>query len=101
VEQGNVFVSSISVWEFALLLQKGRLELTLDGSAWVQRAQALPFLSFIPVDNTIALRAAGLGPALHADPADRMIVTTALLHGLTLVTKDERLRSAGLVATVW
>src|SRR4051794_8124710 len=38
---------------------------------------------------------------LHGDPADRLIVATALHHGAPLVTKDEAIRRSALVQTVW
>ena len=94
-------VSSISVWELAMLVERGRLELTTTPTEWVERCESLPFLSFLPVDNRVALRSVWLVPPFHADPADRMIVATALVHDMTLVTKDERLRGYGLVHTVW
>jgi PIN domain nuclease of toxin-antitoxin system len=101
IAEHALFVSSISVWELALLVSKGRLQLSVDVRRWVRTAEALPFLTFLPIDNQIALRSVELGPALHADPADRMIVATALLQGLSLVSKDERLRAAGLVPVIW
>jgi PIN domain nuclease of toxin-antitoxin system len=96
----SLFVSSISAWELAMLVRKGRLRLTTDAARWIRAAEALPFLSFIPVDNAIAVRSALL-KGLHPDPADRMILATALEHGLSLVTKDERLHAAGSVPVIW
>jgi PIN domain nuclease of toxin-antitoxin system len=101
VADGGVCVSCISVWEFELLVQRERLHIRMGADEWVARSEALPFLRFLPVDARVALRTVSLGPALHADPADRMIVATALLHGLTLVTKDRRIRASGLVPVVW
>lgn len=98
---GGVAVSSISVWELAMLVQRGRLELTMTPSRWLEECERLPFLAFLPVDGRVTLRSVSLGSALHPDPVDRMIVATALLHDLTLVTKDERIRQAGLVPTIW
>lgn len=98
---GGVAVSSISMWELAMLVQRGRLELTMTPSRWLEECERLPFLAFLPVDGRVALRSVSLGSAFHPDPADRMIVATALLHDLTLVTKDERIRQAGLVPTIW
>lgn len=84
-----------------MLAAKGRLRLTVEPALWVARCQALPFLSFVPVDAAVALRSVDLGSNLHDDPADRMIVATALIHDLTLVTKDDRLQTCGLVRTRW
>lgn len=44
----------------------------------------------LPLDGEVALRAAEL-TGLHADPADRFIAATALVHDATLITADERL----------
>jgi PIN domain nuclease of toxin-antitoxin system len=97
----DVCVSSISVWEVALLVQKGRLELTLDTHAWVRRSEALPYLRFIPVDNPVALAAARLEEPFHADPADRMIVATAQALDAPLVTRDRRIHDFPGVQALW
>ena len=94
-------LSSISCWEVALLVKKGRLELTLDVREWIERATALPFLASVPVDNDIALRAVWLSDSLHDDPADRIIVATAQSLDATLVTKDARLRRHRSIDTLW
>jgi PIN domain nuclease of toxin-antitoxin system len=97
----RIFISSFSAWEVALLAARGRLRLAMDTEEWVARSQALPFLRFVPVDHAIAMRSVRLLPPLHADPADRIIVATALTLGAELVTKDERLLAYPGVRTVW
>jgi PIN domain nuclease of toxin-antitoxin system len=82
-------------------VRRGRLELSMDVGDWVAKAEALPLLRFVPVDNRIALRSVLLPPPLHNDPADRIIVATALQLGATLITKDEKLRGYPHVRTVW
>ena len=102
IEAGDaIHISSISTWEVAMLVQRGRLELTLDVAEWIARAEAVPFFEFVPVDNRIALRAVELPGFPHGDPADRLIVATALGLGATLVTGDQRLRRYRRVKTVW
>lgn len=101
LEAGQLAVSSMSVWELAMLVKKGRLKLSMDVGAWVARSEAMPFLTFLPVTNAIALRSMELPPPLHADPADRLIVATALDLRVPLVTKDRRLRDYEPVRTVW
>jgi PIN domain nuclease of toxin-antitoxin system len=96
-----VSVSSISVWEIAMLVSRGRLAFTMEPSAWIARVEALPFLTFIPVDYRIAVRAVELEGFAHRDPADRIIVATAIAAGATLVTSDARIRGYSGVKTTW
>lgn len=98
--RGTLRVSSISAWEVALLARKGRLVLTMEVDEWVARSEALPFLRFVPLDHRIALRSIAL-EGLHDDPADRMIVATAMSLGAPLVTRDRRLHRYTEVETVW
>ena len=95
-----VWVSAISVWEVALLVQRGRLELREPVRTWVSRAQAVAGVRFLPIDPDLALRSVEL-QGMHADPADRFIVASAERLGAVLVTRDERIRAAGLVVTLW
>jgi len=84
-------ISSISAWEVAMLVSRGRLELTMDAAAWIARSEALPFIRFIPIDNRIALRAVSLPASAPSDPADRIIAATALTLGTPIVTMDKRM----------
>ena len=100
-EAGQVYISAISVWEVAMLVQRGRLELTIDVEDWIRHCEALPELYFVPVNNSIALRSVQIPDFASADPADRIIVATALALGTPLVTKDERMQAYSQVTTVW
>jgi PIN domain nuclease of toxin-antitoxin system len=97
----TVFVSSITAWEIAMLVAAKRLVLTVEYSAWLQRVEDLPFVEFVPVDNRIAVRAVELEDFPHRDPADRIIVATALGLGATLLTADDRIRSYKRVRSLW
>lgn len=96
-----VHVSCISSWEIALLVERGRLQLSLDARDWISRCEALPFLTFVPVSSAIAIESVRLAEFPHADPADRIIVSTAMSLGASLVTKDEKLRKYPHVITIW
>ncbi len=88
--EATLAVSAISFWEVAMLHRRGRMKLLQDVTAW--RTQLLDDgLVEIPVDGTIAIRANGLW-AFHADPADRIIVATAL-GGHSLLTADRQILS--------
>ena len=84
----DLAVSAISFWEVAMLADKGRIRLADDVHAW-RREQLEQGVVEIPVDGEIGVRAVGLAD-LHRDPADRLIVATAL-EGHRLVTSDRRL----------
>ncbi|MEN6624108.1 MAG: type II toxin-antitoxin system VapC family toxin [Smithella sp.] len=97
----NVFISSISTWEIAILVSRGRLKLTMSPADWVAASEALPFFDFVPVSNSIALKSVQLPGILHNDPAERIIIATAVSLGAVLVTKDEKIRNYPHVKTVW
>ena len=101
VTNRNVLISSISVWEVAILVSCGRLKLTMNPDDWVAASEALPFFDFVPVSNSIALKSVQLPGVLHNDPADRIIIATAISMGAVLVTKDEKIRNYSHVKTVW
>ncbi len=84
----GVGVSAISFWEVAMLKDKGRIRFSVDIDLW-RREQREQGLVEIPVDGAIAIRA-GLLPNMHGDPADRLIVSTALA-GHKLATADRRI----------
>lgn len=89
LQAGNAAVSAISFWEIALLHEKRRLTLLRDIAAW-RRTLLQEGLVEIPVDGEIGIRANTLAD-FHADPADRLIVATALAGDHQLVTADRRI----------
>jgi PIN domain nuclease of toxin-antitoxin system len=94
-------VSSISIWEIAMLVERGRLAFTMDLDAWLTRVESLPFFQFLPVDNHVAIQSVRLEDFPHRDPADRIIVATAISHGAELLTGDTTLQKYRGVKTVW
>ena len=84
----DVCVSAVSFWEVALLKSRRRIRFPEDVGRW-RREQLEQGVTEIPVDGAIGIRAATLTD-FHADPADRLIVATAL-EGHQLVTADQRI----------
>ncbi len=105
VEQATVSkavcLSTISTWEIALLVERGRLELKVPVSRWVAISETLPFLRFVPPDNAILLQAAAFDESFPRDPADRIIAATARRLECPLVTKDRKLRGQQSLHTIW
>ncbi|HVY48805.1 MAG TPA: type II toxin-antitoxin system VapC family toxin [Minicystis sp.] len=83
----RVLVSALSYWEIAMLVAKRRL--AASAPALRDEASRLGIVE-VPLDGTIAIAAAALDD-LHGDPADRLIVATALQAGARLVTADRAL----------
>ncbi len=96
----RLWVSAISAWEVALLVQKGRVTLNMPVREWLARSESLHGLQFLPIDGALGVRAVEL-PGLHPDPADRLIVASAERLGAVLVTKDDRLRSYPSITSLW
>ncbi len=101
LREEKIFISSISAWEVALLVYNKRLQLTLDVADWIAKSEMLPYFQFIPVDNAIAIKSVSLPKPLHSDPADRIIIATAISLGASLVTKDKKILNYPHVKTVW
>jgi PIN domain nuclease of toxin-antitoxin system len=99
--EGGILVSSITAWEIAMLVKRGRLVLTIDVSTWLSLVSRAGALRFVPVDNEIALASVSLPGEFHQDPADRIIVATARKSGATVVTRDQRIRGYQHVKSVW
>lgn len=85
----NLYISAISFWEIAMLVRKNRLEITDSLDVWLKNSSLEKGLQNILVSSQIALKAGGL-PNLHGDPADRIIMATAL-NGYKLLTADKML----------
>lgn len=84
----DVYLSAASVWEIAIKQSLGKLQAPEDLTDRLIASEFSP----LPITATHGVRAAGLPPH-HRDPFDRMLIAQAQLEGLTLVTRDKRVRS--------
>jgi PIN domain nuclease of toxin-antitoxin system len=82
----RVALASISYWEIAMLVQKGRLSLSIQPAAFRLRVIESG-VEEIPLDGATAIHAATL-ESFHGDPADRIIAASALAHDAILCTAD-------------
>jgi len=86
-EEDSLAVSTISCFEVSLLAKGGRIELPLPVNEWLKEALDNSGVVALPVSCTIADRAVSL-PDIHRDPADRIIIATALVHDIRLASMD-------------
>ena len=92
---GTIFLSAISVWEIALLVDSERIELDVPTEVWVERFLARPGIDATPLSLHAAARAYQIHHFAHRDPADRLLVATAIELGCPLVTYDDRIARFG------
>jgi PIN domain nuclease of toxin-antitoxin system len=84
----SMFLSVMSIWEVGLLDAKGRLRLNLPCLAWVRTALERSGALTAPLTPEIAIEGNLLPGQFHNDPVDRLLVATARIEDLTLVTRD-------------
>lgn len=87
LERDELFVSALSFWEVTMLVAKDRLVLDMPPAGF-RAALVSQGIQEVAIDGEIAIAAGELPPG-HGDPADRLIVATAMVRGLTLVTADD------------
>ena len=92
---GTIFLSAVSAWEIALLVDTGRIELDVPVEAWINRFLDRPGLRAMPLSHSAASRAYQLHHLEHRDPADRLLIATAIELACPLVTYDDRIASFG------
>lgn len=90
-----IHYSSISAWEIARLQKEGKIVIPNDSAGFIADLTEQYGISAIPPVDEIMLRAADL-PDFHKDPADRIIIATALVHDLTVVTGDGKFAPYGV-----
>jgi len=89
LREESLYISAITFWEAAMLAEKRRLTMNMEVLDW--RASLLEKgLKELSLSGEIAILSAGLAD-FHGDPADRMIVASALRHTATLCSADEKI----------
>lgn len=88
---GQLGVATVSFWEVAMLVEKKRITMQPEVADWRLDLLQAGLLE-IALGGVATIRAAQL-PMFHGDPADRMIVATAIETGATLLTADEKILS--------
>jgi PIN domain nuclease of toxin-antitoxin system len=94
-------VASISIWEFAMMVARGRINLTVTPEEWLDHAINKTGLTVLDLNPEIALESCKLPGNFHKDPADRIIVATARVSRSQLITKDQKILDYPFVTTVW
>lgn len=91
MERSEGIISSISIWEIGVKIKNNKLDIGMTIEKYTELLYMLGYLKIIPVDEQIWMRNLSLNWK-HADPADRTIVATAMIHQASIVTADENIK---------
>ena len=94
-------IASISIWEFAMMVTRGRIEMTISPDEWLDYAINKTGLMILELNSKIAWESCNLPGNFHKDPADRIIVATARVSRSQLITKDQKIIEYPHVTAVW
>jgi PIN domain nuclease of toxin-antitoxin system len=101
VGQGGLSIASITIWEVAMMVSRGRVVPQGTAEAWLESLIDQSAVSVNEITPAVATVATQLPDDLPADPADRIIAATARVTGFSLVTRDLALRRSRAVDTIW
>jgi PIN domain nuclease of toxin-antitoxin system len=97
---GELACADISLWEIAMLMDKGRLWVDAPAEEFLTALVSARGLAVLSITPGIAALAAS-GRLAHGDPADRLIAATAIANNASLITRDRRLAGLPGLQTIW
>jgi PIN domain nuclease of toxin-antitoxin system len=86
----EIFLSVVSCWEIAAKHSTGRLELPDPPARFIVEARKRAGIESLPLEEEAVLYVSRL-PKLHSDPFDRMLICQSIVHGVAILTPDERI----------
>ncbi len=95
LETQQVLISPMSIWEIGMLVDKKRIEISMDVSDWVDQALDVPGIQLCPITPRIAIQSTRLPGNVHGDPVDRLLIATAFEENAVLVSCDKKILEFG------
>lgn len=89
--ENGILLSPISIWEIGMLEAKGRIKLEKNCYDWIEEIMEQSGITLASITPKIAIDSSRLAGEFHGDPADRIIVATAIEHRAALITADEKI----------
>lgn len=100
-QQNNLMIADISIWEIAMLIKKGRINIEAKQSHFLNLYLQSRNIIVAPITPQIAEQSVNFDARMNNDPADRIIAATAKIHNACLVTADNNLLSCDFIDTLW
>ena len=92
LNKADWLLSAISVWEVSMLEAKKKIELNCSIDRWIDEALVrVPGLTLAPLSPEISIMSCNLKDCKHSDPADQIIIATAIQRQAAIVTADVKI----------
>lgn len=91
----SLWIAAISLWELSMLDARKRIILDMPCLEWINKSIELIPLQIAALTPSISTESCRLPGEFHGDPADRLIIATARVEGLSLITRDTKILNYG------
>jgi len=98
-KEDGLAISDITLLELARLASKGRIRIDISLESFLEEVETR--FAVLPISGRACTRAVGLPATFPKDPVDRIIVATALVQGLSLISADREIHRSKVVHTIW
>lgn len=88
---GTLLISSISLWEIAMLVHKKKISVFGRVVDFLTEIENIEGIQIIQIDSKIAAESVTLADNFHGDPVDRIIVATTKVYSAHLITRDQEI----------
>lgn len=88
--ENTVFLSAASSFEITVKCSIGKLDLPEHPACYIPKARERHLILPLPITEEAVMHIADF-PLHHRDPFDRMLLSQALHHGMTLVSSDPKI----------
>lgn len=89
--QNGLFASAISAWELSMLEVRKKIILGMPCLDWIKQSLNSLNMQLLPLSPEVSVESCHLPAEFHSDPADQIIIATARVHNLHLVSKDKKI----------
>ena len=93
-------MSAITALEVAIKQKSGKLELPLPPLDWFAEVLEFHGIRELPITSSVAILSVQL-PSLHNDPCDRIIIATARMNAMGIITGDKLIGQYEDAKVIW
>jgi len=98
--EARLAISAITLWEIGMMCAKKNLKTRASLPSLLSEIEKSPWLQVLPINAAVAAESMVIRPELKTDPADHLIVATARVFRLPLLTADKRIIDSNLAIIV-